>query len=279
MDPVAKAVWCVESRFASGISLDEIAEVGGVSRFHLCRAFGVATGRSVMRYVRERRLTEAARKLADGAPDILSVALDWGYGSHEAFTRAFRDQFGITPEQLRDRGDPEGLKLVEPILMTSMPTLPLAPPRFVEGKSLLVAGLGGHFTYETSTAGIPSLWQRFAPHIGHVPGQTGGMTGYGVCVNADDNGAFDYIAGVEVKGFDGLSDDFARVRIPAQSYAVFTHREHISAIKASFDTIFRDWLPKSGRSPTEGPCYELYDERFDPQSGNGEVEIWIPVKS
>lgn len=72
MDPVAKAVWCVESRFASGISLDEIAEVGGVSRFHLCRAFGVATGRSVMRYVRERRLTEAARKLADGAPDILS---------------------------------------------------------------------------------------------------------------------------------------------------------------------------------------------------------------
>jgi transcriptional regulator GlxA family with amidase domain len=38
-------------------------------------AFGAATGRSIMRYVRGRRLTEAARSLADGAPDILAVAL------------------------------------------------------------------------------------------------------------------------------------------------------------------------------------------------------------
>jgi AraC family transcriptional regulator len=48
-----------------------------------------------MRYVRGRRLTEAAKVLSDGAPDILTVALDAGYGSHEAFTRAFRDQFGV----------------------------------------------------------------------------------------------------------------------------------------------------------------------------------------
>jgi len=44
---------------------------------------------SVMRYVRGRQLTEAARCLASGAPDILAIALEAGYGSHEAFTRAF----------------------------------------------------------------------------------------------------------------------------------------------------------------------------------------------
>ncbi|CAH1648286.1 hypothetical protein BOSEA31B_10103 [Hyphomicrobiales bacterium] len=49
MDPVKAAIWCIESRFASDLTLDEIAEVSGVSRFHLSRAFGVATGRSVMR--------------------------------------------------------------------------------------------------------------------------------------------------------------------------------------------------------------------------------------
>jgi len=70
MDPIKKALWCIESRFTTPLSLDEIAEVSGVSRFHLSRAFGVATGRSVMRYVRERRLSEAARQLADGAPEI-----------------------------------------------------------------------------------------------------------------------------------------------------------------------------------------------------------------
>ena len=51
-----------------------------------------------MRYMRGRRLSEAARVLANGGADILTVALDFGYGSHEAFTRAFRrSQFGVNP--------------------------------------------------------------------------------------------------------------------------------------------------------------------------------------
>src|SRR5215470_14995852 len=101
MNPVGKALWYIESHYAGDVSLDDIAAVGGVSRFHMSRAFAVGTGTSISRYVRGRRLTEAARKLADGAHDILSVALDVGYGSHEAFSRAFRDQFGVTPESVR----------------------------------------------------------------------------------------------------------------------------------------------------------------------------------
>src|SRR3954452_4261120 len=101
MNPAQKALWFVESHLADALTLDEIGAIAGVSRFHLVRAFAAATGLSVMRYVRARRLTEAARRLADGAPDILAVALEAGYGSHEAFTRAFREHFGITPEAAR----------------------------------------------------------------------------------------------------------------------------------------------------------------------------------
>src|SRR4051812_44837511 len=101
MNPVGKALWFIESHFAEELTLDDIAHCGCVSRFHLARAFEAATGVPVMRYVRGRRLSEAARRLADGAPDILTVAIDAGYGSHEAFTRAFREQFGLTPEALR----------------------------------------------------------------------------------------------------------------------------------------------------------------------------------
>ena len=54
-----------------------------------------------MRYLRARRLSVAARALVNGVPDIFSVALDVGYGSHEAFTRAFRERFGVTPESVR----------------------------------------------------------------------------------------------------------------------------------------------------------------------------------
>ena len=99
--PVGKALWFIDSHPANELSLADIAEASGISRFILLRAFGIATGQSVMRYVRGRRLTEAARHLASGAPDILTIALGAGYGSHEAFTRAFRDQFGLTPERGR----------------------------------------------------------------------------------------------------------------------------------------------------------------------------------
>lgn len=276
MDPVKTAIWCIESRFASELSLDEIAEVSGVSRFHLCRAFGASTGRSVMRYVRERRLTEAARQLADGAPDILSVALSWGYGSHEAFTRAFREQFGMTPEALRARRDLSSIRLSEPLPMQAETSITLPEPRIEQGKPMLIAGFGGSFSVD-KVAGIPALWQRFAPHIGHVPGQIG-YTTYGVSLNCDDNGNFDYIAGVEVSDFDNLPAELAHTRVPAQTYAIFEHRGHVTAIKQTYEAIWRDWLPKSGRKPADGPTLERMDQRFDPATGNGVLEIWLALQ-
>src|ERR1700704_4718090 len=117
MNPAHKALWYIESHLAEELTLDEIAGVAGISRFHMVRAFAAATGLSVMRYVRARRLSEAARALAGGAPDILSVALDADYGSHEAFTRAFRDHFGVTPEAVRGSAHLDNLQLQEPITM------------------------------------------------------------------------------------------------------------------------------------------------------------------
>src|SRR4051812_20074291 len=113
MNPAQKALWFIESHLASELSLDEVAAMAGISRFHMVRAFAAATGVSVMRYVRARRLSEAAKALANGAPDILAVALDTDYGSHEAFTRAFRDHFGVTPEAVRDSAHLDNLQLQE----------------------------------------------------------------------------------------------------------------------------------------------------------------------
>src|SRR6201986_3144803 len=113
MNPAQKALWYIESHLASELTLDEISAVAAVSRFHMVRSFAAATGFSVMRYVRTRRLSEAARELARGAPDILTLALDADYGSHEAFTRAFRDHFGMTPEAVRAATCLDHLKLLE----------------------------------------------------------------------------------------------------------------------------------------------------------------------
>ena len=73
--PVERALWFIENRLGGEISLESIAKSVGVTDHHLARAFGAVTGQSLMRYVRGRRLTEAARSLAAGEPDILKASL------------------------------------------------------------------------------------------------------------------------------------------------------------------------------------------------------------
>jgi AraC family transcriptional regulator len=276
MNPAQKALWFIESHLPEPLTLDEVSGVAGVSRFHMVRSFAAATGFSVMRYVRARRLSEAARALAGGAPDILTLALDADYGSHEAFTRAFRDHFGITPGAVRSLACIDQIKLQEPIQMDSTLTDKLLAPRFETGKALLVAGLGVRYSCENS-AGIPGQWQRFHQCVADIPNRIGKLA-YGVCCNGDDAGNFDYISGVEVSDFSDLPREFSRVRIPEQRYAVFTHSDHISTIRRTVNTIWNHWLPASGLKAADAPNFERYDESFNPLTGDGGLEIWVPVR-
>ncbi|MEO8685209.1 MAG: AraC family transcriptional regulator [Devosia sp.] len=277
MQSIERAVWFIETHFSDEISLDDIAEFGGVSRFHMSRSFGSITGSPVMTYVRGRRLTTAAEKLLNGAPDILAIALDAGYNSHEAFTRAFRDQFGQTPEQTRATSSLDTSRLVPPLRIDQTLVADLEPPRLETGPVLLVAGLSERFTFNASE-GIPALWQRFAPYIDNVPGQIGHVT-YGVCANTDDTCAFDYIAVVEVKDFSDLAPELVHLRIPQQRYAVFSHRGHISAMRRTAYTIWAHYLPQSTLEPIDAPNFERYGDQYDPQTGNGTVEVWVPIRS
>jgi AraC family transcriptional regulator len=225
--------------------------------------------------VRARRLSEAARTLATGTGDILPVALDAGYGSHEAFTRAFRDQFGLTPQAVRGGRPVDTLKLVEPAVMDETFLPDLEPERFEETRPLLIAGLSQRYTWETNS-GIPAQWQRFVPHLGSLPGQIGSTT-YGVCHNGDGNGSFDYLCGVEIAAAAELPAEFARVRIPAQLYAVFRHRGHVSELRRTVNTIWNKWLPASGREVAPAPDFERYED-FDDRRGTGKIEVWLPLK-
>lgn len=277
VSPVGKALWYIESHFANEMTLEAVANIAGVSRYHMTRAFADVTGHSLMRYVRGRRLTEAARVLAAGAKDILAVALDARYGSHEAFTRAFREQFDVTPETVRRDGDLRSITPVEPLKMEEI-VRPTGPPvRFEKAQVLLIAGIAERYSCETS-AGIPSQWQQFMPFIGNVPGQIG-EDAYGVRWNVDEEGHFDYLCGMEVSSFSRLPSQFAHVRIPAQKYAVFSHREHVSTIRSTWATIWNAWWPSSGHELADAPDFERYGAEFDPRTGLGGLEIWVPIKA
>ncbi|MEK1904472.1 MAG: AraC family transcriptional regulator [Pseudomonas sp.] len=276
MDPVGKALWLIETDFDSQLDLDAIAGVCGLSRFSLARVFVRATGWPVMRYVRARRLSRAAHLLVQGAADILDVALEVGYGSHEAFTRAFREHFGLTPEALRASGTLNGIELREAMRMQPTPTFPLTEPRFVDGEELLLAGLGERFRADKA-AGITALWQRFVPYIGRIDGQQGWET-FGLCCNPDEDGSFEYLAAVQVSRTDELPPGFSHQRLPARRYAVFTHAGHISSIHETFAAIFQRWLPASDLQAADAPEFERYSADFDPMAGTGKVEVWVPLQ-
>ncbi|HEX5230778.1 MAG TPA: GyrI-like domain-containing protein, partial [Bradyrhizobium sp.] len=61
-------------------------------------------------------------------------------------------------------------------------------------------------------------------------------------------------------------------------YAVFAHRDHVSTIRRTINTIWNEWLPASGLKAADAPNFERYDANFDPVTGNGGLEIWIPVR-
>jgi AraC family transcriptional regulator len=149
--------------------------------------------------------------------------------------------------------------------------------RFENGGELRIAGLGGRFGPQNRDQ-IPALWMRWGPqYFGQTPGQVDRKS-YGVCSNMDGKGNLDYLAGVEVKSFDGMPAELTQMTLAPQRYAVFAHQGHVSALSSTWMDIFDKWLPKSGRELAAAPSFERYDEEFDPAAPIGHVEIWVPVK-
>jgi AraC family transcriptional regulator len=153
----------------------------------------------------------------------------------------------------------------------------LEPPRFENGKAILIAGLRER---PETLAAIPDQWRRAMAY--RIPNQVG-RASYGLNFNClSDTDAFEYLAGVEVSGFSGLPSELSRLTIPPQKYAVFTHREHVSKLWYTCDRVGK-WLPQSGYEHPGVAAgvpdfFERYGEDFDPKTGTGSVEVWVPVR-
>ncbi len=150
-------------------------------------------------------------------------------------------------------------------------------PRLAEQAPIIVAGLAERYNNKTK-AKIPFLWQQFMPWMGTISGQRGTDT-YGVCYNYGPDGSFDYLCGVQVAGSKAVPDGLAAVEIPRKTFAVFSHSGHVSELSAVWQTIFSEWAPTSGLALETEPNFERYTDKFDPHTGTGLIEIWIPLKT
>lgn len=275
MSLIAKIVWQVEMHLHHPLSLNDLADRCAVSPFHMVRVFQTATGLAPMAYLRARRLSSAAQVLATQDIDILQIALDLQYGSHAAFTRAFVAHFGASPSDIRKARSTQSLDLMEPYRMNNEMLVDVVPPRIVENPAFRVVGISAQCSFENTSA-IPTLWQNFNAREDEVASAAGAA--YGVCCDADGTGTFRYVAGMEADQDLSIPKGMSDVHVPAGRYAVFEHQGHVSGLPKTVYSIWNKALSDNDLSPRFAPDFEVYDKRFDVQTGRGLVEIWIPVE-
>lgn len=90
---VQKSIDYIEDNLKSEVSLSECARVAGFSIYHYYRVFGAFVGMPVMEYVRKRKLAWALTDLQKKRR-IIDIAMDYGFGSERAFSRAFKKEYG-----------------------------------------------------------------------------------------------------------------------------------------------------------------------------------------
>ena len=283
-DPFKHIVAWIEQQLDQPLTLEQVAARAGLSPFHFSRLFTARMGRSVMAWVRGRRLVRGARRLCD-EPDLklIDLAFDCGFESQEAFTRAFKRVFGVAPGRFRNGFAVDPIEGQYPMtLPTSRTASVVRLPELVALPALHVAGPARRFD-EATKSDIPQLWSAL---IGALPfeGQVKSWATYGVVSQAaPSDGSFQYMAGVGVEPGCVPPPGFSTMEIPAAAYAVFRITLDGSAlhpqVKQAMAAVWGELLPASGLKLAGGPDFELYDGRFDPLKAGSVIDFHVPVEA
>ncbi len=263
----------LEKRLADDVPLEDVAQAAYLSPFHFHRLFRGLTGETVGGYVLRLRLEKAAHRLKQSDEDIRSIALDVGYGSHEAFSRAFQRQFGVNPSQFRK----------EKIEMTNAQTSITNEPidvRIETKPPCTVAAVRhvGKYTDVGDAWGTLMKW-------GWSKMMFGKPDTFGLCHDDPDVTPAErlrYDACMVVKGGTNVKGDIQLINLPACSFAVTTHDGSYEGLGATYGSLFGHIAQQKidGRQYRLGdpPSREVYLN--DPRKTKPEdlrTEIWMPV--
>jgi|GEM_PF-201014 len=172
---VLKVVELVEAKLPYSWPLNDLAAKISVSKWHLQREFKTHTGLSIGHYARMRRLGMAANELANTDKRIIDVALDFNFESQEAFARAFKRHYGLSPKHLKLRPQWAKNLLIRPITREYLDYYQYFiahPPKTVSFPETYFYGLYDHFSPIRNNrpeflAQLQALWDKFLASIPH----------------------------------------------------------------------------------------------------------------
>lgn len=280
-DSILRAANYIENNLTNDINLDKIINCTGFSKFHFIRVFKSILGYSINDYVRRRKITEAAKLLIKTDMRIIDIAVMYAYNSQEAFTRAFKEVYDITPNLYRSQKieykNLEQLPISEEILMMKSPGTYIEPS-IVEREGFIIAGLeykGSNSNYE-----VPKLWNTFNKYISSMPNSANKNVCYGFedYDESDPMDSFRYLAGIEVSTEDGLPSEFAVRKVPKSKYSVFPIKGIIETVPKSITEIYSVHIPSSSLRIKGNYDFEYYDHDFKSNRDDSQFYLYIPIE-
>lgn len=255
------------------ISFERLAEVACLSPYHWSRIYMAMRGETIAATIRRLRLQRAADRLANSDLDIAMVAERARYGSTEAFGRAFKDAFGISPAAYRETGSHTAFKRANarsdangfPVTIETMP-----PQRCAS-----IDHTGSYMAIDYAMGRL--LGELAARRI--LPAQPAMI---GVFFDDPDLGPEDELrsrACVPVSDQTEIPAPMVETVLAAGAYAKLSYTGPYADMRDAYRWLLGVWLPVSGREPADAPIFEAYlnDPREVPQS-ELRTDIHLPLE-
>jgi AraC family transcriptional regulator len=271
---------------ADNLDVGAVSRILGTTEYHLRRMFSSLAGMPLSEYVRRRRMTVAAGDVF-GEGDLLDIAVRYGYGSTEAFGRAFRAVHGISVADARRDGGP---LRTQPQLRfhltvegsTPMDTRIATTPAFrLIGHAIRVPliheGINPHI--HAHIASLPASEHARLKELSNT--EPPGLLQVSADVDADylEGSELTYLHGVAVTAATETPTDLDVIEIPAGTWAVFrTEGPHPEALQAAWAATATDWFPSNPWRLRPGPSLVSVLDR-SPDFSTATCELWLPVES
>lgn len=271
----------VETHLSEAIDYDQAARMACCSTYHFQRMFSFITNVPLAEYIRRRRLTLAAFELQTSGAKVIDIALKYGYESPEAFSRAFKKMHGVMPMSARDNG--VSLKAYPRLSFHISIRGDVEMNYKIEGKpdfEMFGVSTLVHADGENPYIEIPEFWsKRIADGtVNRIRAAAGlGRNGQIHGVLYDNQGEqFSYMIGYFLPE-SGLPQGFEKLRIPSQTYAIFStgiNPNGQNDIHGLWKRIWGEWFPTCDYEFANGPEFEM---TYDRGNGMYEMEVWVPV--
>ena len=275
----------VETHLAEKIDVSELANHIGTTEYHLRRMFSSLVGMSLTEYVRRRRMTLAAADILDGQP-ILEVAVNCGYGSAEAFGRAFVAVHGVTPGDVRRDGGPLSTQQKLRFRLTiegknHMDTRIVDRPAFsLVGHSVRVPLIhhGANPHIQSHVASLPPEEHERLKSLSNT--EPRGLLQISADVDPDytEGTPLTYMHGVAVDESTPPVGDLELIEVPAGHWAVFTASgPYPSVLQSVWASTASEWFPSNPWRLRPGPSIVAVIDRAADFS-TATTELWLPVE-